>query len=178
MVLIVEDSRNQPAELLIWAPLPVSGLRRAGRLPPQTPIAGYRHPEGHHRSHHGPRSGAQGDVCQQSSITVDLNHPDANGRAMGYVGGLYQKHPFGSDAHYDSMRRRSYAESAFSNIKSEAEQSLRRPSIRVMGRTKMTSQHSSSPSPPTSGWDGSGDTARTWPNRKPACTKGPPSPQP
>lgn len=36
------------------------------------------------------------------------------------------------------MRRRSYAESAFSNIKSEAEQSLRRPSMRVMGRTKMT----------------------------------------
>lgn len=85
-----------------------------------------------------PGEGAQGDVCQQSTVTIDLNHPDANGRAMGYVGGLYQKHLFGSDAHYDSMRRRSYVESAFSNIKSEAEQSLRRPSIRVMGRTKMT----------------------------------------
>lgn len=77
-------------------------------------------------------------MCRQSTVTVDLDHPDANTRAMGYVGGLYQKHPFGSDAHYESMRRRSYAESAFSNIKSEAEQSLRRPSMRVMGHTKMT----------------------------------------
>lgn len=51
---------------------------------------------------------------------------------MGYVGDLYQKHPFGSDAHYDSMRRRAYVEGAFGNIKNKAEQSLRRPSIRVM----------------------------------------------
>lgn len=85
-----------------------------------------------------PAAGAQGDVCQQSTVTVDLDHPDATTKAMGYVGGLYQKHPFGSDAHYDSMRRRSYAESAFSNIKSDAEQSLRRPSMRVMCHTKMT----------------------------------------
>lgn len=85
-----------------------------------------------------PAPGAQGDICRQSTVTIDLHHPDALTRAMGYVGGLYQKHPVGSDAWYDSMRRRSYAESAFANIKSEANQNLRRPSIRVMGRTKMT----------------------------------------
>lgn len=84
-----------------------------------------------------PADGAQGDVCPQTTVTIDLDYPDATGE-MGFVGGLYQKHPFGSDAHYESMRRRSYAESSYSNIKSEAEQSLRRPSIRVMGRTKMT----------------------------------------
>lgn len=85
-----------------------------------------------------PTEDAQGDICRQSTITIDLNHPDATGRAMGYVGGLYQKHPFGSDARYESMRRRSYAESSYSNIKNEAEQNLRRPNIRVMGRTKIT----------------------------------------
>lgn len=85
-----------------------------------------------------PAPGAQGDICRQSSVTIDLDDPLAQDRAMGYVGGLYQKHPFGSDAHYDSMRRRAYVEGAFGNIKNEAEQSLRRPSIRVMGRAKMT----------------------------------------
>lgn len=85
-----------------------------------------------------PAAGAQGDVCRQSSVTIDLDDPLATDRAQGYVGGLYQKHPFGSDAHYDSMRRRAYVEGAFGNIKSEAEQSLRRPSIRVVGRAKVT----------------------------------------
>lgn len=85
-----------------------------------------------------PPAGAQGDICKQATITVDLNDPAALEPEMGYVGGLYQKHPFGSDAHYDSMKRRAYVEGAFGNIKNEAEQSLRRPSIRVMGHAKMS----------------------------------------
>ncbi len=85
-----------------------------------------------------PPPGAQGDICKQATVTIDLDDPNAFDRSTGYVGGLYQKHPFGSDAHYDSMKRRAYAEAAFGNIKNEAEQSLRRPSIRVMGRAKMT----------------------------------------
>lgn len=36
------------------------------------------------------------------------------------------------------MKRRSYVESSYGNIKNEAEQNLRRPSVRVMGRAKMT----------------------------------------
>lgn len=85
-----------------------------------------------------PAPGAQGDVCKQASVTIDLDDPASFDRTRGYVGGLYQKHPFGSDAHYDSMKRRSYVESSYGNIKNEAEQNLRRPSIRVMGRAKMT----------------------------------------
>src|SRR5690606_29639396 len=42
-----------------------------------------------------PVAGAQGDICKQATITVDLNDPAALEPEMGYVGGLYQKHPFG-----------------------------------------------------------------------------------
>lgn len=85
-----------------------------------------------------PDQNAQGEICQQSTITIDLNHADATTRTMGYIGALYQKHPYGSDAWYDSFNRRSLVESAFANIKNDAEQNLRRPSIRMMGNTKVT----------------------------------------
>ncbi|MFP3883547.1 MAG: hypothetical protein ACLFRT_10950 [Actinomycetota bacterium] len=56
------------------------------------------------------------------------------------AGEVFADGPFhsGTDAHYDSMKRRSYVESSYGNIKSEAKQNLRRPSLRVMGRAKMT----------------------------------------
>lgn len=62
---------------------------------------------------------------------------------------------------------------AFSNVKSEAEQALRRASIRVMGRTKMTLWALFSQRPPICAWVGSGPTANSWVSRKPAFITAP-----
>lgn len=66
-------------------------------------------------------------ICAQSTVTLPFDHVP-----------FWQPHIPGTPEHQWSMHRRSTVEGAYSRIKDEATQSVRRGQIRLMGRAKMT----------------------------------------
>lgn len=65
-------------------------------------------------------------ICEATKVVIDFDEFP-----------LWQPHIPGTTEHLWSMNRRSTAEGAFSRIKDEAGQSMRRGQVRLMGRAKM-----------------------------------------
>ena len=66
-------------------------------------------------------------ICAQKTVTFDPTQMP-----------LWQSHPYGSAAWYQSYQRRNLVEGFNGNVKDEASAALRRGNIRVMGLAKMT----------------------------------------
>lgn len=80
-------------------------LRWADGLPPQPESFGIATQKGITVPTNVPAPGAQGDVCRQSTVTIDLDLPMRP--SDGIRRGL-QNYPFGSEGWYDSFRRRQH----------------------------------------------------------------------